>query len=221
MGHESRPLTRWANLGAFVLLAEPGAGKSSAFELEGNKPGCHYIKAREFANVMPHFWRDPVNGQRVPRVENECRDRLFGLLRPMLQAQSVVLNKESVHAGDTRADLRAEIAVDGRLRVVPIEINGEHHGQVWSAWHDQLDGRYATHPDAEGIGIYLVLWFGYLPKARTRGDATPSSASEMESRLHALIPEADRVKLNVRVLDLSARPLTTRARKRSPRKAPA
>ena len=202
-----------------------GTAPANALDLSALTMQCldeleNQIRGLE-ANDLETFWRDPVNGQRVPRVENECRDRLFGLLRPMLQAQSVVLNKESAHAGDTRADLRAEIAVGGRLRVVPIEIKGEHHGQVWSAWHDQLDGRYATHPDAEGIGIYLVLWFGHRAKARTRGDAAPSSASEMESQLRALIPEADRVRLNVRVLDLSARPLTTRARKRSCRNSTA
>ena len=60
------------------------------------------------ANDLDLFWRDPVNGQRKPRIENRCRDRLLGLLGPKLLARGVVLNKESMHAGDKRADLRAE-----------------------------------------------------------------------------------------------------------------
>lgn len=171
------------------------------------------------ANDLETFWRDPAKGRRFPRIENQCRDRLFSLLQPMLQAQSAALNKESAHAGDKRADLRAEVAVDGALRVVPIEIKREDHRQVWSAWHDQLDGRYATHPSAEGVGIYLVLWFGHRPKPWRRGDAAPVSARQLESQLVALIPESDRMRLKVHVLDLSARPPAAKARQRGHRKS--
>lgn len=169
------------------------------------------------ANDLDLFWRDPVNGRRVPRIENECRDRLFSLLYPMLQSQSVVLSKESPHAGDKRADLRAQVAVSGRSRLVPIEIKREDHDRVWTAWRDQLDDLYVTHPDAERVGIYLVLWFGHRPKVRQRGDAVPSSAREFERQLQALIPEADRARLTVRVLDLSLRPSSAKPRRRGAR----
>ena len=151
------------------------------------------------------FWRDPVNGQCKPRIENQCRDRLLGLLGPKLLARGVVLNKESAHAGDKRADLRAEIVVGDRRRVVPIEIKSEGHAQVWTAWRDQLDGLYVTHPDAEDVGIYLVLWFGRRPKSRGRGHVAPRTAHELQSQLRSLIPATDAVRLPVRVLDLSKR----------------
>jgi hypothetical protein len=200
-----------------------GATPANAFDLAALTIQClEYLESRirgSEANDLETFWRDPENGRRVPRIENQCRDRLFSLLQPMLQAQSVVLNKESAHAGDKRADLRAEVAVGGALRVVPIEIKREDHRQVWSAWHDQLDGRYATHPNAEGVGIYLVLWFGHRPKPWRRGDAAPVSAREMELQLVALMPESDRMRLKVHVLDLSALPLATKARRRGHRKS--
>lgn len=51
--HESRPLSHWADLDAFVLLAEPGGGKSCAFQFEADATGGAYVKARDFANVGP------------------------------------------------------------------------------------------------------------------------------------------------------------------------
>jgi hypothetical protein len=48
-GEESRLLSAWAELGAFVLLAEPGGGKSRAFMFEALATGGLYVKARTFA----------------------------------------------------------------------------------------------------------------------------------------------------------------------------
>ena len=52
----SRPLSAWAELDAFVLLAEPGGGKSRAFLHEARVTSGRYIKARDFANVGAPGW---------------------------------------------------------------------------------------------------------------------------------------------------------------------
>ena len=52
-GSESRPISAWSDLDAYVLLAEPGGGKSCAFELEAEVSGGVYVKARTFANLEP------------------------------------------------------------------------------------------------------------------------------------------------------------------------
>lgn len=52
-GADSRPLSAWAELGAFVLLAEPGGGKSCAFESEARSSGGAYVKSRTFATLGP------------------------------------------------------------------------------------------------------------------------------------------------------------------------
>lgn len=52
-GADSRPLSAWAELGAFVLLAEPGGGKSCAFQFESDASGGKCVKAREFATLGP------------------------------------------------------------------------------------------------------------------------------------------------------------------------
>lgn len=165
------------------------------------------------SNFLRTFWRTDSKGRPTPQVENACRDLLLTLLRPEFVRAGVTLNKEAQHADDTRADLRAEALVDGRLRVVPIEIKRENHKNVWTAWDDQLDGQYTTHPDAEGVGIYLVLWFGHHPRSDTTR-TRPANALDMQERLIALIPAADRARLTVRVLDLSLlRPPSARGKR--------
>jgi len=56
-GIESRPLSAWSDLNSFVLLAEPGGGKSCAFQFEASKTSGVYVKARRFANLgAPDGW---------------------------------------------------------------------------------------------------------------------------------------------------------------------
>lgn len=51
LGQESRPLAQWAELDAYVLLAEPGGGKSEAFKREAAT--ASYVLARDFCNAGP------------------------------------------------------------------------------------------------------------------------------------------------------------------------
>jgi hypothetical protein len=148
------------------------------------------------------FWRDPTDVGRRPRIENQCRNVLLGKLRAPLLAMQVLLNKETAQANETRADLRAETMVAGRRRVVPIEIKKEDHTKLWTAWRDQLEHRYVTDPGAEGVGLYLVLWFGDQPRADDQG-AVPTSAQKLEELLTKLIPAEDQTRLQIFVLDLS------------------
>ena len=153
-------------------------------------------------NSLRPFWRHSTAGDQQPITENECRDLLLGELRYRLEGQNVSLHKEAAHANDTRADLRTESMVAGQKKVVPIEIKKEDHRELWTAWRDQLESRYMTDPAAEGVGIYLVLWFGHSPKADPQG-VVPASTKELEERLTSLVPPEDRVRLQVCVLDLS------------------
>ncbi|MEQ1742587.1 MAG: hypothetical protein ABL869_08835 [Candidatus Nitrotoga sp.] len=49
----SHPLENYRSLDAYVLLGDPGAGKTAIFELEAEKSGGKYIKARVFAAFEP------------------------------------------------------------------------------------------------------------------------------------------------------------------------
>ncbi len=49
----SHPLESYRNLDAYVLLGDPGAGKTEAFKREADESGGEYIKARDFATFEP------------------------------------------------------------------------------------------------------------------------------------------------------------------------
>lgn len=49
----SRPLHDYRDQVAYVLLGDPGAGKTKAFEREAEESGGEYIKARDFATFEP------------------------------------------------------------------------------------------------------------------------------------------------------------------------
>lgn len=159
-------------------------------------------------NDIAMFWRDPPSSKsaptkpRTPHVENTCRDRLMHVLRERLHKASVQLEKEASAARDARSDLRVSAIINTHRVIVPIEIKKEDHKHVWTAWRDQLDTRYTNDPATHGYGIYLVLWFGYAPKSSPEG-ARPQSANDLERLMRALIPETDRHRLQVVVLDLS------------------
>lgn len=150
------------------------------------------------ANVLRLFRRDD---RKTPKTENECRDIILDRLRDRLLALDVHLEKEGQAAHDTRADLRLESIQAGRRMAVPVEIKKEGHRELWSAWRTQLQ-IYTQDPVSEGIGVYLVLWFGIRPKA-TREGVRPTTPHQLLELLSAMIPESDRQRLHVAVVDLS------------------
>lgn len=52
-GHKTCLLADFRNAPAYVLLGDPGAGKTSSFEQEALATGGHYVRARSFANLKP------------------------------------------------------------------------------------------------------------------------------------------------------------------------
>lgn len=158
-----------------------------------------YIRG-EADTALLYFRRDDG---RTPRVENECRDRLLTLLRGRLDRLQVSLEKEHAKAFDARSDLAAVAWIAGQRTLVPVEIKLEHHRQLWTACSDQLDRLYTIDPAAKGMGIYLVLWFGVTPRSRPPKHEKPSSAAQLEGWLVERVPESDRDRLAVVVLDLS------------------
>lgn len=85
-----------------------------------------------------------------------------------------------------------------------------------TAWREQLEYRHMTDPAAEGVGIYLILWFGNKPVADA-GGLVPKSADQLQERLTALVPLEDRTRLRVFVLDLSVGARQEPAAQKQPR----
>ena len=145
------------------------------------------------------YWNTPTRGDWTPKVENHCRDRLLSELKIRLQNIGVDAQPEGTYADDGRADIRLS---HGAVNV-PVEITRNSHRDLWHAIEDQLIGKYAKDPGAQGHGIYLVFWFGQHHCRRHPAGGKPSSAAELAERLReTLTPEQAR-KITVVVIDVS------------------
>lgn len=132
-----------------------------------------------------------------------CRDLLLAQLRPRLNRHGVDLQPESAAAGGKRADLRATaFTADGERISLVIELKKDTHPKVWVAWRDQLQALYTTDPSTDGVGLYVVFWFGERSKATPEGERA-LDAADAQARLERRIPEPDGRRLQVCVLDLS------------------
>lgn len=149
-------------------------------------------------NGLKLFRRDD---EKTPKTENPCRDILLDRLRGRLLELGVHIEKEGQAAHDSRTDMRVESMKAGGRITVPIEIKKEDNRKLWSAWRTQLR-TYTRDPASEGVGVYLVLWFGLKPRATPEGirSTTPQQLLDL---LSAMIPEEDRFRLHVHVMDLS------------------
>lgn len=142
------------------------------------------------------FYSDAGN----PRIEDDCRDavlKVFGTLPFGIHALP-----EGHIADDKRCDV---ICLLGNL-MVPIEIKGQWHSELWTAADRQLDRLYVNDWRAE-CGIYLVLWFGpgtsKSLKSPPSGIPKPTTAEELRQALVAGSSAAQTGRLEVVVLDLT------------------
>lgn len=149
-------------------------------------------------DILP-FW----NGD-DPHEENYCRDRLTSTLTPHLDRFGIRAHIESAMPDQNRCDL---LATHGRMDL-PIEIKGQWHPKIWTAAAEQLEDNYTQEYRAEGRGIYLVLWFGYLGTKHPKnprgwqGQRLPKTLDQMKTLLTRKY-EGISEKTTLFVLDLS------------------
>jgi hypothetical protein len=115
-----------------------------------------------------------------PRREEDCRDtimKMFGDLPFGIHAAP------EGHLGD---DKRCDIICSLGKSIIPIEVKGQWHKDLWTAADEQLDRLYLSDWRAER-GIYLVLWFGQNSSKRLsrppRGIDRPATAEALRKAL--------------------------------------
>lgn len=146
------------------------------------------------ANLWRQFWNEDSE---KPKHENACRDALLALLRARLP-EGCDAQPEVQRAGNRRAD----IGVACGDWNVPVEIKKNRHSDLWRAVRNQLLPRYANDPATEGLGIYLVLWFGERHTAVAESGRPRSPAALREHLLRELTP-AERRRAAVLVMDVT------------------
>jgi hypothetical protein len=155
-------------------------------------------------DIFKRFWNEDSYGKvKSPKNEESCRDYLVELLRTRTSAQRIVIEPEGHMAADKRADI---VALVSGMKLV-MELKRDYHSEVWVAIQEQLERFYTRDPEAQGYGIYVVLWFGSKGTSAIRIPPSPykrpESASEMQGILQSLIPNGKRQKIGVVVLDVS------------------
>ncbi len=164
--------------------------------------------ARELAGTQRErfraYWNESGRTLVAPKREEVCSGFLADDLQNRVQAQGLIVTVEHHMVADKECDL---MILQGTERLLPIEVKHHYHTDLWTAWRTQLDRLYTRDAKAAGLGIYLVLWSREekgrkilkLPPGITR----PTSAAELRSAIELLIPEGDRQRLRVVVVDIA------------------
>ena len=143
----------------------------------------------------------------VPRIENDCRDLIIGLLDGR---EGFNLIPEYTAPNRTRSDIGV---VYGDMSV-QVEVKAQWNRNLWDGLNSQLANAYTKEYKSQGYGVYLVLWFGrktcegrylrhptfnkFYPAFR-KG---PLTSSELNFMLTEEILVGSRDKLRVYVLDM-------------------
>jgi hypothetical protein len=148
------------------------------------------------------FYHGEINIQN--RVdENTATQRIAERLRLRLENQQVNLMREGYMKDNNRCDLVFSKLINGKTKILPVEVKGQWHLKLYSAFDSQLDRLYTIHPNADGQGIYLVLWFGANEKVANRRTHGINNAKELYFDLQKHMSEELKKRLDVFVLDLS------------------
>ena len=143
------------------------------------------------------YWTEDVR----PRDENFCRDRLIEHISVHLPP-SIRLGRETSMPLGTRTD----IALTRNAMKLPVEIKGQWEKNVWNAVNDQLDAKYTIDWRADGRGVYIVLWFGNVPRKNLPkhpdGLPRPKTPGELKGMLKDRLPEARRSSIDIFVINL-------------------
>lgn len=201
----------WDTLSAAQVVATlrngPPASRADLLSLvEDHLRGLNRELRTTEDNRWLGFWNTDEWGRATRgKVENVCRNYVATLLRSRFEAAGVLATTETRLAGEDRCDIVAQQLGS----FLPIEVKCEWHADLWTAWREQLSDRYACHPKAGGLGIYLVLWFGPNMGSGRRRPSAPDGGSvqgsgDLEQRLRGLITSAG-LPLRVVVLDVSPR----------------
>jgi hypothetical protein len=145
------------------------------------------------------WYRDFYDGA-APRKEDDCRNSILKMLRPL--PFDIQAAPEGHLADDKRADIMCTL---GDL-MVPIEVKGQWHPELWFAADKQLDRLYVNDWRAER-GIYLVLWFGpgasKRPMPPPAGVPPPQTPQALQAALTAQSATTREGRNQVVVLDLT------------------
>ena len=166
---ESRPLSAFRSESAYVLLGDPGLGKTTALEQERLAMGesAHFVTARDFLTFEPNSrpeWQGKtlfIDGlDEVRTGSSDARtplDAIRGRL-DSLGSQTFRLScREADWLGDNDRRALDQVSPDGRVTVLRLDpLDGADVKQIL-AGHAKIDDPQAFIEDAESRGVAGLL----------------------------------------------------------------
>lgn len=138
------------------------------------------------------------------RLNEVCATEIIAeRLNLRLEPQNIEVVPERQLKNANRCDISATKMVGGKKRMLVVEAKGQWHRELYAAASEQLNKRYAIHPDAEQQGIFLVIWFGADEKVAGRKHHGIDSAQLLKSHIEAKVPTELTGLIDVFVLDVS------------------
>jgi hypothetical protein len=135
--------------------------------------------------------------------ENDARNRIVEHLHGRMTSRNLSVNIEHHMANANRCDITATAMLDGRRRLLVVEVKGQWHTELFSAASNQLHDRYSVHPDAAMQGVYLVLWLGANETIAGRRDRSILTPKQLRDKILEGMSAQLRGSVDVFVLDLS------------------
>jgi hypothetical protein len=169
------------------------------------------VLSRELARTQREkyraYWNESGRELTKPKREEVCSGFLADDLQGRIRPHDLIVGVEHHMIADKECDL---VVQQGTERLLPIEVKHHFNDELWTAWRTQLDRLYTHDAKAGGLGIYLVLWSGEavgrkmpkLPDSLKR--SRPRNAADLRVSLESLIPETDRHRLRVVIVDISS-----------------
>lgn len=142
------PLAALRERPAYVLLGEPGAGKTTAFEQEAAVAGTKCISARDFVDLgPPNEWQDKplfIDGLDEMRAGGTSGRDQFGAIRRRLDALGRrpfrISCREADWLGASDAESLARVAPDGKISVAHLDdLSDEQIAQLLADNHGVAD----------------------------------------------------------------------------------
>ena len=132
-GKQTR-LTEYADTEAYVLIAEPGAGKTTAFKSEAARAGAKYVSVRDFRTFDRQEWRDRtlfLDGLDESRAGASDGRTPLDEVRAKLDRLGCPRFRLSCRWGDWLAandrERLSEVSPDGKVTVVRLDPLSEHN----------------------------------------------------------------------------------------------
>jgi hypothetical protein len=163
-------------------------------------------------NLRNQFWNvDSRTNKPSPphRPEPSCRDIVAQQLKPYFEPKGISLEIEKQHGDKNRSDFSLSVVTRGQNQLLlPVEVKGDWHKELFSAHTSQLEKKYATDYRSQGYGVYLVLWMGSNRGSKDRATKHPSSDTSSPEKLQLVIKNEIRIanpnsRIVAFVLDLS------------------